>query len=141
MSLNLEQHRIKLAWTLAENAVKQSRCAKWRTAMMGFGTNIHRCGGLQALAFVRRDDSSVYAELEKAAREHLQERGFLSRDAGQDLMVVFRDAQSFDYMVLSRELLALAIWLRRAAQIVCPNTTSTAGGRTITEERSTGAGG
>jgi len=118
--MTLEQHRVRLAWdATTAYAITEATKTAWKTAIMGLGTNVHRCGLLQAMAFLRRDDEDIYNAVAAPLRRHLIQRGFLRADAHLDLMTVARELSAVDYMLVSREVLAAAVWFKRAAQILC----------------------
>ena len=130
MSLNLEQARMNVAyqttWDYAfdgepgQRALDFARGSLWKTHIVGFGTNAHRCGLLQALAFLRTDEVAIYEALANTLLKHLLNRGFLSRNEGErDLLEIVRKLPALDYMLVSREALGVALWLKRAAQILC----------------------
>jgi len=147
MMLTLEQARMDVGyqatWTYAflrqpdGTYVPNGKKPKtWKTQVMSFGTNIQRCGLLQALAFLRRDGETVYEAIQLALGEHLRSRGFLARSPPPDLLETVRKLPAFDYMLVSREALGVALWLKRAAQILCADAaigvapvTDEAGGR------------
>ena len=130
MSLTLEQARMDAAYTATwayafttatagGRTPKPRECKMWKTQLMGFGTNVHRCGLIQALAFLRRDEPGVYDAVAGKLRSHLRDRGFVTMADADDLLEVVRKLPSLDYMLVSREVLGVALWLKRAAQILC----------------------
>lgn len=120
--MTLEQYRVKLAWDVTSAyATDDGRKAAWKTAIMGFGTNVHRCGLLQAVAFLRRDEEQIYSALGVVLDTHLRQRGFLAGQTNADLMTTVGALSAMDYMLVSREVLAVSVWLKRAAQILCPS--------------------
>lgn len=129
MSLTLEQARMNTAysatWSYAftrtdgQRVLNPDNCKSWKSQVMAFGTNVQRCGLLQGLAFLRRDKPDVYHAVVQALADHLCERGFIAANANDDLMAIVRILPSSDYMLVSREVLGVALWLKRAAQILC----------------------
>ncbi len=131
MRLNLEQARMdagyQATWAFAFRKDAQGQQQRkpgdepktWKTHVMGFGTNVQRCGLLQALAFLRRDEQAVYNAIESTLKAHLKERGFIAQKSAGDLLEVVRTLPSMEYMTVSREVLALSLWIKRAAQILC----------------------
>jgi hypothetical protein len=129
MRLTLEQARMDAGyaatWGYAfqtrdgQRVVDASKAKEWKTQVMGFGTNVQRCGLLQALAFLRRDAEHIYEAIQTALSDHLRDRGFLTLRRGDDLLEVVRKLPAMDYMLVSREVLGVALWLKRAAQILC----------------------
>ena len=89
-------------------------------AVDGLGAEVQRSGLLQALAFVHRGPTKEIAEqLSGTIREHLVELGHLEEAAGQtSFLVEVRDLPRAAYMRVTREIMALSVWLKRAGQIL-----------------------
>lgn len=124
MPLTLEQHRVQVAYATTEaflgNGPTPERQKNWKTAVMDFGTQVQRCGLLQAVAFLKRDaDQQVHQALLPAIRQHLITRGMLKNNCPDDLFVVAKALESRQYMLVSREVLALSAWVKRATQSLC----------------------
>lgn len=115
--MTLDQLRMKRAYGAIERA---SHRETWIRAVEGLGPEIQRAGLLQALAFLHRGPTKEIAPaLCAEIREHLVARGHLS-GAGhrQGFLVEVRDLDRADYMRITREVLALSVWLKRAAQVL-----------------------
>jgi hypothetical protein len=116
----LEQRRMTQAYRTLENALKQGDRETWKRAVSGLGPDIQRSGLLQALAFLHRGPTKGIAEpLCKAIRAHLHALGHLKEDAARkDFLVEVRDLDRLTYMRVTRETMALAVWLKRAGEIL-----------------------
>ena len=124
MPLTLEQQRIQVAYD-ATRAYLQAQPGpankkNWKTAVMSFGSEVQRCGLLQAIAFLARDESEeVAGKIQGTMRDHLIQRGMLASDAHANLLQAVSALDVLDYMLVTREVLALALWFRRSAQALC----------------------
>jgi len=120
MSLRVEQQRIQRAYTVLDEVVREKVFAEWRTSTLGFGADVQRCGLLQTIAFLYRgkeDKSRKVAELlSGAVRHHLRDRRLLERNDAVDLLADLRTMDGDRYMLATREVLALSVWLKRATQ-------------------------
>lgn len=126
MKQTLDQIRAVWAYQVVEAFLGQSptqeRKRSWKTAVMDFGTQVQRCGLLQALAFLKRDAcADVHRELLPRVQDHLAKKGMLpARDGARpDFFVEVRGLSAANYMLVTRETMNLAIWLRRATQALC----------------------
>jgi CRISPR-associated protein Cmr5 len=117
--MNLEQRRMTGAYSAIEGVKKEQR-ENWKRAVLGLGAEIQRVGLLQALAFLHRGPTKEIAgDLCKAIRGHLVALGHLpKKPSGNDLLTEVRDLARMDYMRVTRETMALSVWLKRAAEIV-----------------------
>ncbi|MCG8418425.1 MAG: type III-B CRISPR module-associated protein Cmr5 [Proteobacteria bacterium] len=102
----------------------------YRTIANDFGANILRCGLCSALAFIERKKASKSSDRrsrsnEEAAAELFLDQlagyfrtlpGLSDQLAGDNLHAAVRTLSVEYYMVLTREALHLALWMRRAAQ-------------------------
>ncbi|MGH8479279.1 MAG: type III-B CRISPR module-associated protein Cmr5 [Gammaproteobacteria bacterium] len=115
----LEQRRMTLAYRTLEKLAKDDR-ETWKRAASGLGPEIQRSGLLQALAFLHRGPSEKIAEaLCAMIREHLCSLGHLQeRPSNPSFLVEVRDLDRAAYMRVTRETLALAVWLKRAGEIL-----------------------
>lgn len=117
--MNLEQRRMTRAYE-AIALVKEGQREPWKRAVIGLGAEIQRVGLLQAIAFIHRGPTEKIAtELCKAIRAHLAALGHLPKKPGiDDLLIEIRDLGRMDYMRVTRETMALSVWLKRAAEIL-----------------------
>lgn len=124
----LEQQRMKRAYAAIDETQGKSREA-WVRAVEGLGPEIQRAGLLQALAFLHRGPTKEIApDLCGEIRQHLSGLGHLEKVAPPGgFLVEIRDLDRGAYMRVTRETLALSVWLKRAAQILAKETTG--GGR------------
>lgn len=92
----------------------------WVRAVLELGPEIQRSGLLQALAFLHRGPGKDIAQdLCKEVRAHLADLGHLPAQAkGEGFLIEVRDLDRATYMRITREVLALSLWLKRAAQIL-----------------------
>lgn len=114
MSLTLEQKRIAAAYRLVEK-VPEDKFSAWKTVALGLGAEVQRCGLLQTLAFLQRNEW-VAETLSNGIREHIVERGLISAEQTGPLLLVLRNMDADLYMLVTREALALSLWLKRATQ-------------------------
>lgn len=114
--MNLEQHRMKAAWDVA-TAIEPKHWDAWWSAAMSFGANVQRCGLLQSVVFLLRDHKDVADLLTGAVRDHLVDRKMLDEAARErPLLDALRAMDGDRHMLVTREVLALSIWIRRATQ-------------------------
>ena len=87
-------------------------------AFVGLGAEIQRCGMLQALAFLHRGPTkSVAGKLCHVLQKHLSSLGHMEKSQ-KSLLAYLRDLKEVRaYQRLTRETVALCVWLRRVAQI------------------------
>jgi len=112
----LEHHRIDAAYDAVVIAEKRGVTTEWRDLMRPFGAEIRRCGLLQAVAFLYRRDQTAADHASETICAHLAELGFIQADdAGREFLDVLRKTKTPEYMVITREVLALSTWLKRAA--------------------------
>ena len=114
----LEHRRMHRAFTTVEEAVEAGQFKAWKTAVMSFGSEVQRCGLLQAVAFLHRgQDKGVALRLTESVRDHLiQVRILQVREPRKPLLTILRSVSTDEYMMATREVLALSLWLRRATQ-------------------------
>jgi len=110
---------MKRAYTAIEETQGEAR-KQWVRAVDGLGPEIQRSGLLQAFAFLHRGPTKGIAQdLCKEVREHLARLGHLPESAGgKSFLVEVRDLDRSTYMRVTRETLALSVWLKRAGQIL-----------------------
>ena len=115
----LDQRRMTRAYRAVEGTKEADR-DEWVRVVMNLGPEIQRSGLLQAVASLHRGPSKKIAEdLCGEIHQHLVDLGHLSETTkSSGLLIEVRDLDSVSYMRVSREVLALSIWLRRAAQIL-----------------------
>lgn len=120
-----DQQRARYAHECIDDVLATATRADYRAMANEFGANVMRCGLCAALAFIEREQTRTTAAaqfLDHLAR-HLSDAGrkLLPRDvSGANLHAAVRTVGLDDYMVLTREALRLALWLRRAAQARIP---------------------
>lgn len=114
----LEHRRMHRAFTTVDEAVAAGQFKAWKTAAMSFGSEVQRCGLLQAVAFLHRgQDKNVAMRLTECIRDHLiMVRILASREPREPLLTILRSVSTDEYMMATREVLALSVWLRRATQ-------------------------
>ena len=114
----LEHRRMHRAFITVEEAVAAAQFKAWKTAVMSFGSEVQRCGLLQAVAFLHRgQDKGVALRLTESVRDHLiQVRILQVREPRKPLLTILRSVSTDEYMMATREVLALSLWLRRATQ-------------------------
>lgn len=107
-----------------------------------FGANVMRCGLCAALAFVQRkqgkegeDDADSgrrpgnhRAEAAQRLLRHLAGAGLPGLQGTQDLAGDIRQRGAQEYMMITREVLALSLWLRRAVQALITESAPGGGG-------------
>lgn len=126
MPLTLEQHRMRAAEAAAKTVLDAQLQAPWRTMMLGFGAEVQRCGLLLATAYLHRGDKTRCSAIAtEAIRDHLAAHGFVTltraqRAAGVPLLDLLRDLDAMAYAVVTREVIALSVWLRRVTQARMP---------------------
>lgn len=138
--MTLEQVRMGVAYETTrtflagDDAVTKGKA--WKTVVVPFGTHVHRDGLLQALAFLARTpkDNELLLNsrvaLVRAIVNHLEASGFLpapqtnpahqAQGAAADPLLRFLDQvrklSAADYMLVTREVLAVSVWFKRAGQ-------------------------
>ncbi|HWN67639.1 MAG TPA: type III-B CRISPR module-associated protein Cmr5 [Haliangium sp.] len=85
---------------------------KYASLVNGFGATVMRNGLVAALAFARRRNDPAA----KAFLEHLSEARIPGLANKNDLLQAVIALDVDDYLVATREVLALAVWFRRAMQ-------------------------
>ncbi|WP_295392266.1 type III-B CRISPR module-associated protein Cmr5 [uncultured Thiodictyon sp.] len=115
----LEQVRMKRAYAAIDDT-QGARRTTWLQAVSGFGPEIQRSGLLQALAFLHRGPTKDIADdLCKQIREHLTKLGHLPAPKRvTSFLIEVRDLDRATYMRVTREIMALSVWLKRAGQIL-----------------------
>ncbi len=101
---------------------------------MPFGTNVQRDGLLQAIAFLERTARSPELNeardtLLRAVKNHLFDQhfltprparpGFVGVDRQATLIRIVAALDATEYMLVTREVLAVSVWLKRATQALC----------------------
>jgi len=113
MSLTLEQERMLAANLLVDTVNDQDR-REWKSLVLGFGAEVRRCGLLQTLAFIQRSEG-MGKQLSKGIAEYLTKRRLLQGDAAK-LVEALGRMDSDRYMLVTREVLAFSLWVKRATQ-------------------------
>lgn len=116
--MTLEHRRMHRAFTTVEEAVAEAQFKAWKTAAMSFGSEVQRCGLLQAVAFLHRgQDKDAAMRLTECIRDHLiKVRILVPDEPASPLLTILRGVSTDEYMMATREVLALSLWLRRATQ-------------------------
>ncbi len=115
MSLTLEQQRISAAYQLVEKVPKDQK-GEWKTMALGFGAEVQRCGLLQTLIFLKRRDK-LAEQLSEAIRTHVVARKLIEANRATEPLISLLTAMDADrYMLVTREVLALSLWIKRATQ-------------------------
>jgi CRISPR/Cas system CMR-associated protein Cmr5 small subunit len=121
--MTLEQHRMHLAYAVTRQQTGTDEAKrKWKTMIEPFGIHVQRSGLLQGMAFAQRSGGPHEAFL-GSIDEHLHERAFLPRRQANAATfldeIAAADLPSRTYMLVTREVLALSLWFKRAAQAIC----------------------
>jgi CRISPR-associated protein Cmr5 len=113
-----EQERAQHAYACAAK-VPAKDWSDYKVLTNGFGVFALKNGLAAALAFVERGKSDTANTL---FLDHLANARIpcLSGKKGPDLPAAVRDLKVADYMLATREVLALVVWLRRAVQAMAP---------------------
>lgn len=114
-----EQVRARLAYKVVDELrdLKAAEIDNYRTLARGFGTAVQQSGLVGALAFVERyHDKKASERLRGHLAEQLGEAGIpgFTGDVGRDLAERVCNLDIDAYMLATREVLRIAIWLRRA---------------------------
>jgi CRISPR type III-B/RAMP module-associated protein Cmr5 len=109
-----EQERARHAYACAEKVLEEDRAA-YKALANGFGAFVLKNGLAGALAFVERgkSDKANGLFLDHLATANLPA---LAGKKGAGLFAEVRGLEVADYMLVTREILALTVWLRRAVQ-------------------------
>jgi len=125
MAMTLEQRRMECAYTATRSALQQSLKSVWATVVMPFGTHVQRQGLLQALAFLERtarasDLNTARSLFVDALQSHLVNRELIEKArASTGLLETVAGLEAWQYMLVTRETLAISLWFKRAAQALC----------------------
>lgn len=105
-----------------------------------FGANVMRCGLCAALAFVQRKQGKEGEGREGASKaggsreqvaalflEHLAKAGLPGLRGTRDLAGDIQGRDAREYMMITREVLALSLWFRRAVQALISEPAARAG--------------
>lgn len=114
MALTRDQMRAKHAYACAA-AVPPKLRADYKALADGFGAFVLKNGLVAALAFVQRTSGDATALF----LDHLAGADVpgLAVESGDEVFGAIRDQEDVSaYMLATRELLAYAVWLRRACQ-------------------------
>lgn len=119
-NLRVEQQRIGCAYGVLSKVSDPKVLAAWRTSVLGFGADVQRCGLLQTVAFLHRgkdeESKNVAKLLSGAVRGHLWARRLIDGAKEGELLADLREMDGDRYMLATREVLALSVWLKRATQ-------------------------
>lgn len=113
MTLTRDQRRALHAYS-SVSALNEEERSEYQVAVNDLGVNILRHGLCAALAAIQRSSSDGSAKL----LGHLAEADLpgLEVSSGIDLVRRVRELDSGQYMMISREVIEVATWLKRAAQ-------------------------
>jgi CRISPR-associated protein Cmr5 len=128
-----DQERAAHAYGCANKVINSELQADYKSLVNAFGSHVMRSGLCAALAFVQRkqakDEDAQAKRGHNAAGVfvgHLND--YLSRDSllglaqdKGDLMTRVQGLPVHDYMLVTREVLALSLWFRRAVQALMPD--------------------
>lgn len=111
-----EQERARHAYACAEKVPEGDR-DDYKILANGFGAFVLKNGLAAALSFVERGKSDK-AKANTLFLDHLATANLpaLTGKKGAGLFAEVRGLEVADYMLVTRELLALTVWLRRAVQ-------------------------
>jgi CRISPR-associated protein Cmr5 len=107
-----DQERARFAYERVA-AVEQAERDDYENAVLGLGADILRVGLLAALAAVQRLGDRGARLLDDLAAAKIP--GLVARN-GQELVAKARALDVDQYMIATRETLAVVAWLRRACQ-------------------------
>jgi CRISPR type III-B/RAMP module-associated protein Cmr5 len=114
--LTRDQKRAELAYSRVEEVIgdKGVSSKDYKVLINSLGANVIRSGLLGALCFMQRKDSAAV----RALANHLSEGlGAFKIEGDIDQLVASaRKLPMEDYMLATRELLALTVWFKRAVQ-------------------------
>jgi CRISPR-associated protein Cmr5 len=117
-----DQERARRAYEWATQAGAKKLEAAYKVRVNALGSNVLRCGLVAAIAFLERDREEDPAT--KLLLDQLAHAGIPGVDArdGRTLAVKIREMALNDYLLATREVLQLALWMRRAVQSTFPKT-------------------
>lgn len=115
--MTLEHTRADAAFRVREGLPANEQ-AEFDKLVPGLGAEVQRCGLLQAVAFLKRSPSRAVADkIGQAVLQHLVGTGMMPPvPKGTDLLQALRGTDTTRYIIVTREVLALSVWLKRAAQ-------------------------
>jgi len=114
--VTIEQARMKVADACVEAIVAANQFDAAWSVLPGFGATVQRCGLLQALAFLQRSSvRQVGNVVSSKIAIHLRGQGMIG-GGNEDLILTVRQLSDPAYMLATREVIALSVWLKRAAQ-------------------------
>lgn len=114
--MTIEQARMKVADACVEAIVAANQFDAAWSVLPGFGATVQRCGLLQALAFLQRSSvRQVGNVVSSKIAIHLRGQGMIG-GGNEDLILTVRQLSDPAYMLATREVIALSVWLKRAAQ-------------------------
>ena len=110
-----DQERARQAYQWAKDAQAKHLAADYKVRINAFGSNVLRSGLVAAMAFLERDgkDEATRLLLDQLANAGIP--GVATRE-GKKLAPAIRDLELNDYLLATREVLHLALWMRRAVQ-------------------------
>lgn len=110
--LSRDQRRAIHAYA-AVSSVPLEKRGEYGIAVNGLGANILRCGLCGAIAAVQRLEDRGALLLDHIAGADVPG---LDGASGKDVAARIRDLDADAYMIATREMLRVAVWLKRAAQ-------------------------
>ncbi|MCA9709019.1 MAG: hypothetical protein KDK70_24455 [Myxococcales bacterium] len=108
-----DQIRAARAYAAVEHEHGREGFAEYERVVQGLGVVVLRCGLVGALAWLHRKN-----EAGRRVLDHLAAAGILGprRRSGHELLPCACELAVAEYMVATRETLAVVAWLERAAQ-------------------------
>ena len=114
--MTIEQARMKVADSCVEAIVAANQFEAAWSVLPGFGATVQRCGLLQALAFLQRPTVRQVGNIVSSRLGgHLREQGMIG-GGNEELIQTVKQLSDASYMLATREVIALSVWLKRAAQ-------------------------
>lgn len=109
-----DQERAKYAYDCVRSIPSGSVRDDYKILVYGLGANIMRSGLAAAMAFMERDKSKD--AVRHLMRQLLQAGLPVIQPGGADLPDQIRSLELDDYMLVTREMLKMLLWLKRAVQ-------------------------
>ncbi len=115
-----DQERAKEAYRVvksivADNNMLDKKKSKFKTLALKFPSMVMQCGVLQALAYCKQRDSSDSSGVYKELNDWLP-KCITDFPAGTDIVEkVAADVSLWQYQMVTREMIAFGVWLKRAS--------------------------
>ena len=114
--LNQDQQRAQHAYKcVADVALAPGMLKEYKILVNGLGPNIIRSGLVAAIAFVQRNKSNLCEQFASDIASGLPAQWRVPANL-PDLAEYVRDVPHDQYMMITREILRLSLWFKRAAQ-------------------------